>query len=314
MKKAPYDVPDLKKIRVIIDTDTNCECDDQYAIVHAMLTPKFDVKAIIAEHYGTMRESDSMNKSYEEIHKVLTLMNLSDFVPVFKGSIDKLTDENTPRISEGAEFIVKEAISDDSRQLFVVCQGALTNVASAYLINPEIAKKITIIWIGGGKYPSGGWEFNLNNDINSANVIFDSNIPLWQVPINVYSLMKVSFMELWEKVSSCGVIGEYLFDNTIRINNLFTKIFASLPKLDNESGFPPGESWQLGDSVPIGLMLSDHEFHYDIIPAPRFNNDCSYIQRLDNSRKIRVYNYVDSRFILEDMFSKLKYYYGNKQY
>lgn len=48
-----YKVPDSKKIRVIIDTDAACEADDRYAIAHALMTQKFIVKGITAEHFET---------------------------------------------------------------------------------------------------------------------------------------------------------------------------------------------------------------------------------------------------------------------
>ena len=35
-----YKVQEKKRIRVILDTDAACEADDQYAIVHALLTPR----------------------------------------------------------------------------------------------------------------------------------------------------------------------------------------------------------------------------------------------------------------------------------
>ena len=55
-----FDVADVKKIRVIIDSDTACEADDPFAIVHALLSPKLIVKAIVAEHFkqpGSMEQS-----------------------------------------------------------------------------------------------------------------------------------------------------------------------------------------------------------------------------------------------------------------
>jgi hypothetical protein len=39
--KYDFDAPDSKKIRLIINTDAKNEADDQVAIVHALLTPKF---------------------------------------------------------------------------------------------------------------------------------------------------------------------------------------------------------------------------------------------------------------------------------
>jgi len=305
MRKAPYEIPESRKLRVIIDSDAHAEADDQYAIVHALLTPQFNVKALIGAHYGTRSEKDSMDLSYKEILKLLDLMDMKTVAPVLKGGCSALVDEKTPQVSPGAEFIVKEALCTDPRRLFVVCQGAITDLASAYLLNPAIANKLTVIWIGGPPYPAGGMEeFNMNNDINAANVVFDSDLDLWQVPMNVYTLMKISFAELWEKVRPHGQIGKYLFDNMMQVNHQAAIMFP-----DNAS-FAPGESWQLGDSPVVGLMLNDHHFHYDVIPAPRVTTGCCYIPRLDNTRKIRVYNYLDSRFILEDMFAKLKYYFG----
>ena len=39
-----FDIPEYKKIRVIIDTDAACEADDPFAIVQALLSPKLIVK------------------------------------------------------------------------------------------------------------------------------------------------------------------------------------------------------------------------------------------------------------------------------
>ena len=55
-----FTVRDDKQIRVIIDTDADCEADDPFAIAQALLTPKFMVKAICAEHFN---EAGSMERS-----------------------------------------------------------------------------------------------------------------------------------------------------------------------------------------------------------------------------------------------------------
>ena len=47
-----YQVPDYKKVRVIVDSDAACEADDPFAIAHALLCDKFIVKAIFAEHFN----------------------------------------------------------------------------------------------------------------------------------------------------------------------------------------------------------------------------------------------------------------------
>ena len=51
MWKYAYQVPENKKIRVIVHTDCKNEADDQFALAHHLMTPKFMIKAIIAGHF-----------------------------------------------------------------------------------------------------------------------------------------------------------------------------------------------------------------------------------------------------------------------
>lgn len=326
MKQAPYSVPEYKTIRVIIDTDCNCEADDQYAVAHQLMTPKFDVLGITAAHFNTKfgmaTVAASAQSSFDEAQKVVELMDLQDEVKVYHGCGEVLPDEHTPIDSEASRFIIEEALKDDPRPLFVTVQGAITNVASAYLMKPEIGKRMTVIWIGGGAYPEGGFEFNAHNDINAANVIMDSPIELWQVPKNVYSMMKVSFATLYDRVYPYGKIGKYIVEHMVEDVNqgmmgtrteAMEEYFLSqgVSRAAMRTMYPGGESWQVGDSPVVGLMLTDHEGHYTVEGAPRFEQDtCRYLLRPGNPRKIRVYNYVDSHFILEDFYTKIKYFFG----
>ena len=49
--KYHFHVPEQKKIRMIVHTDCKNEADDQFAVVHHLLTPKFLVKGIVAGHF-----------------------------------------------------------------------------------------------------------------------------------------------------------------------------------------------------------------------------------------------------------------------
>jgi len=289
-----FNVPEQKKIRVIIDADAKNEADDQYAIVHALLTPKFIVKGLIGAHFGNRWCSDSMERSYEECRKVLSIMQLPQAPGVYKGAREAVKSENAYEYSEGAKLIVEEALSDDPRPLFVAFTGPITDLACAYLAHPEIAGKLTAIWIGGGRYPEGGMEFNLSNDIEAANIVFRSDIDLWQVPMNVYSRMMISITELEEKVAGCGNIGRYLFEQLVEFND---------EKAD-QAFWPNGESWSLGDSPVVGLMLDPMFYAMEKREAPFVDTEMKY-HFSGKGREIIVYNDINSRFILEDMFCKL---------
>jgi len=294
-----FDVPEQRKIRLIVNTDAKNEADDQFAIVHALLTPRFRIRGVVAAHFGSRRTERSMEESYEEIHRLLSIMGMEGQVPVVRGAARGMPDERTAQPSEGAELIVKEALADDPAPLYVIFLGPLTDLASAYLMEPSIAARLTAIWIGGGHYPEGGWEFNLSNDVHAANVVFRSTIDVWQVPHTVYTTIRVSIAELAYKVKPCGAIGDYLYRQLVDFND---------EHADNPR-WPKGEMWSLGDSPAVSLLLDDHQYGYEMKPAPRIAEDMSYAH-VQNDRLIRVYHYVDARFTLEDMFAKLALHYG----
>jgi purine nucleosidase len=297
--KHPFDIPESKKVRLIINTDAKNEADDQYAIVHALLTPRFKIAGITAAHFGTRRTHNSMEESYDEILKVLELMDLNGEVRVTKGAKTAIPDESNAIPSEGADLIIEEAMKDDQQPLYAAFLGPITDLAIAYLKEPRIANRLTALWIGGGAWPHGEEEFNLSNDINAANVVFGSEIPLWVIPKNVYRLMRVSIAELAVNVKPYGAIGKYLYEQLVDFNMA----------LGDNAEWPLGEMWHLGDSPIVSLLLDDHEYHYEMKPAPRVTEDMRYVHYQDK-RLVRWYNYVDPRFTLEDMYAKLKLHYG----
>lgn len=300
-----YTVPENKKVRVIVHTDCKNEADDQYAVAHHLMTPRFDVKGLVAGHFWKnpqqYGELGTAQASYDEIIKVMDLMGLKDQYPVKLGAPRGLENEKTPIDSEGARLIIEEAMKDDKRPLYIACQGAVTDVASALLMKPEIADRMTVIWIGGGDYPKGGFEFNLMMDIHAVNVIFSSKVPVWQVPMSLYKVMAVSLAELQLKVRPCGEIGKYLFEQMVDFNHVAAKY---------EMAWPHGEIWGLGDQGTIAVLMEELEkVSYDLVPAPRIAEDMTYIHG-QNNREIRVYNYLDARLTLEDFFAKLQLNFG----
>lgn len=178
---------------------------------------------IIAGHfdkgnYGRFEEHKTADASYDEVVKLLDLMELTDKYPVYKGANVLMEDIHTPIVTEAAQFIIDEAMKDDPRPLYIGMQGAITDLACAILMKPEICSRMTCIWIGGGDYPKGGHEFNLANDINAARVVFNSDMPLWQIPLGTYKQFAVSLAELQLKVMPCGEIGKYLFEQLVEFN------------------------------------------------------------------------------------------------
>ena len=284
------DFPAAAKQRVIVNTDAKNEADDQYAIVHAVLTPSFDLHGIIPAHYGTRKTATSMQESHNETMKLLRLMGLEGDVHVADGASGAIADESTPVDSPGAQLIIAEAMQDDPRPLYIAFYGPLTDMASALLLEPRIAERnVRVIWIGGGPWPSGGGEYNLSNDIHAANVVMKSRVELWQVPRRTYRTMSVGYAELIEKVYPQGAIGKYLVEQLLEHNA------ATRPEMEYRS---------LGDSPCIGIILDPECGRWSWRPAPTFDAQMHYVHS-GRYRPIRVYEDVNTRFIHEDLFAKL---------
>lgn len=310
MKKWSYDfkVPENKKVRVIIHTDCKNEADDQFAVAHHLMTPKFIVEGIIGGHFNknpqTYGEGNTASASMKEIDLVLDLMGVKDDYKVVKGAELPLVDEKTPQISQGAKFIIEEAMKPSDLPLYILMQGAITDLASAILMEPEICDRMTAIWIGGGDWPEGGFEFNLLNDIAGANVVYESTMPLWQVPMNTYKQISVTLAELQLRVKPYGRIGHYLFKQMVDFND----------KLSFVQHWPHGEIWGLGDQGTIAVLLeeSERDTIYDMVPAPRVDpENMTYIHG-ESSRDIRLYHTLDARKTMEDFYAKLAINYPNQ--
>ena len=143
------------KIDVVLDTDTYNELDDQFALSYMMKnSDKLNVKALYAAPFlndKSVSPKDGMEKSYDEILKLLTLLKREDLKAVtFKGSETYLTDEDTPVLSPAAKDLATRAMDyTPEKPLYVVAIGAITNVASALLLKPEIRDRIVLVWLGG---------------------------------------------------------------------------------------------------------------------------------------------------------------------
>ncbi|SHH59779.1 nucleoside hydrolase [Clostridium grantii] len=290
-----FQVQKKKRLRVIVDTDAACEADDPFAIAHALMSPKFVMRAIFAEQFGS---PETTKKSYDEIQTILSAMSLS--VPVYMGAEGTLADTKGKEISPASAFLIEEAMRDDDMPLFVLCQGAITNVASALQECPEIASRMTVVWIAGHEYghkKAPFNEFNSGNDIPAGNIVLGSGVELWLIPSNVYCTMHIGIAELQKRVYPCGDIGKHLFEQLVQFN------------ASKYADWTPGESWSLGDSPAIGVALNPNCGRYEYKEAPIINEDTSFSYE-EGRPLIRVYQSIDVRYVLEDFMSKLELIYG----
>ena len=236
-------------IDMVLDTDTFNEVDDQYAISYAIHAPeKISVKAFYAAPFTNERSSgpaDGMEKSYHEIKKVLKLAGKEDY-PVFHGSAAYLPDEKTPVQSEAMRDLIERAMTySPDRPLYVVSIAAITDIASALLVKPEIADRIVVVWVGcHAPHWEDNYEFNCRQDIAAARVVFDSGVPLVMLPAQgTVSCFTTTGPELEYWLRGKSPLCDYLADRTIAAGN--------------ENGKGTAWSRTIWDVTGIGWLMND---------------------------------------------------------
>ena len=127
-KNYMFQVPENKKVRVIVHADAKNEADDQFAIAHHLMTPREIVTGIIGGHFEKnprqypqiYPDGETARASVVEIEKVVDLMGLTGQVKIAQGAPHSMPDEKTPVPSAGTQMIIDEAMKDDPHELYVV--------------------------------------------------------------------------------------------------------------------------------------------------------------------------------------------------
>ena len=284
-------------IRVVLDTDTYNEIDDQFAVVYALFSPeRLQVEAIYAAPFLNNRSEsagDGMEKSYEEILRLLDRTGTSPEGLVHRGSDAFLSDYNEPIESEATRDLIERAMSSDE-PLYVLTIGAPTNIASALLIEPRLVEKIVVVWLGGKglDWPYAS-EFNLQQDMLSSKVLFDSGVPLVQIPTQpVSSHLLITLPEAESYLKGKGAIADYLL-----------KILQDYPKEHNSDEY----AWSkvIWDISAIGYVINPAWFQTELRSTPILTDQQTY--SVDHHRPLyRVATYLERDRIFGDLFQKIE--------
>src|SRR5271170_2865123 len=191
-----------KPLRIIIDTDPGI--DDAMAIFLALRSPELKVEAITPVCGNVPLEFTLPNAL-----RLVEIAGRTD-VPVAAGASQPLlrrlatashvhganglagVDFPEPKIKpvrETAPEIIRRIVRENPGEITLVAVGPLTNVALALRADPELAGMIPAITIMGGSLSGGNItpaaEFNLYVDPEAARIVFDANIPLTMVGLDV---------------------------------------------------------------------------------------------------------------------------------
>ncbi len=181
------DIKSDRKKKIILDSDTYNEMDDQYAIAYALGCDKIDVIGLTAAPFKNGRSTsfaDGMEKSYGEIFRVLDVTNKTGTCEVLRGADDSISRQPgfAPVDNPASRYIIKMAKESDEI-IYVLGTGMCTNITSAILLDPSIKENICVIWLGtNARNVRDVGEFNLNQDYRAGQLLLNSGVPLVIVP------------------------------------------------------------------------------------------------------------------------------------
>ncbi len=331
--------------RVLIDTDTANEIDDQFALAWAVLSPdRIEIEAIVAEPYGhrhmrapllaavealgrrpdtipiddrfeswarylvesgvdvatmdLVGPAEGMEQSYHEIVTVLDKLGVASEGLVFRGSERYLPAADVPVVTEGAHRIIEAALSDDERVLHVLAIGAVTNVASALLMAPEIAGRMVVNWTSG--YPS--WtdfsnqpSLNLVQDPHASRLLFSSGVPLVYLPgFHIGAQLRLSLPEMEAWFEGKGEIGDYLC-HLYRNNPIWL-----------QRGVEPfaGQSWVIWDLINVAWLIDRSWVPTRVTATPRLDEEL-YWRSVSGAPMMLEAVGIDRDAIFHDLITKL---------
>ena len=210
--------------------------------------------------------------------------------------------------------------------LYVAAIGAPTNIASALLMEPELVKKIVVIWLGGQPlYFPHGIEFNLMQDIEASRVLFNSGVPLVLIPcMNVASLLTITEPELEKYMKGKNAICDYLSSIVLgafadpraagaapmmpaimRQINMKQREDRSNEYLSQFASVHNAWSRIIWDISTIAFLKNPNWTPSTLANSPVLNDDLTW-GNVDNTRHlIRVVNYCWRDLIFGDMIACL---------
>ncbi len=293
-------IKNMKKKKVILDTDIENEIDDQFALTYLLKSLDiFDLQAITIAPFSKSGYSEAKTisegteLSYNTTLKLLDMLDHPEYKEkVYKGAI-KYTHESE-ETNEAVENIIEIARKNDKTIILAI--GALTNVALSLKKAPDIIEKVKVVWLGGNTFlTKDNNEFNFIQDVKAVQSVFNSKVELVVIPCrNVASNLNTTIYEL-----------EHYLNDDIELNKYLLQIFRECKKafLKEPKNYI-GNGKTLWDLSVIAYEINADWFKSELISCPNILNDGNY-EQTDNNHKVIFVNDLFRKKIYQDFFIKM---------
>ena len=185
--------------KIIIDTDIGDDIDDAFAVALALRSPELQILGISTTFGDTETRAKLLDRLLDEVGR-------SD-IPVAVGNPSRFAGTFTQRrYAEGGHFARKthpravDFILDQIRrnpgEITLVAIGPLVNVGALIDADAQAFRKLRRVVLMGGSVERGygdlGYnkphgpdaEWNIKNDVPSAQKLFASGVPIFMMPLD----------------------------------------------------------------------------------------------------------------------------------
>jgi inosine-uridine nucleoside N-ribohydrolase len=287
-----------QKQKVWLDADTGNEMDDLYAIVRLVKEASIELIGLSSAHFNnpdllvfekwnaydskglnTVAESQRLN---EQILKALGRITISHPIGADR-QIGRSWGEEDARDSEAAQAIIKAVKSlPENEKLDILTIGAMTNIASALILAPEIKSRIRCFSLGAQYNPKTKvWnknEFNIRNDLNAFDYLLNlEGFDLTMMCLEASKPFQFHREDTYNKLDETNAVQKILEDRWREQN-------------------PQDEIRVMWDLALVEAYLKPALAQIKTVKTPPENKP----------RKIRAYIKIDEKALAEDFWSTLK--------
>ncbi len=266
-----------KRLKIIIDSDVANEIDDQFAIAYAFSRQDFfEIMAVTIAPFSvswqnTLSYKDSLIDSRNELYRLFRFLGVkhtSENPLAFlgcEGYLSKGYNSTNPAVERIIELANKH------KGITVVCLGTLTNIAMALRIDPKIASKIKVVWLGTDNIVLDEFnDANYRKDIQAFNEVAESNVDFTIFPSYLARTFVTSTHEFSKNIKGTQ-IAKYL-------KSLLTRFIFIKEGLGIKT---------IHDIGPVAYLLNKKDFIVKKIPASCVVKDKKV--KLSEDRKV---NYI----------------------
>jgi purine nucleosidase len=209
---------------VILDTDIGSDVDDILALVMIAKSPELDLIGITTVYGDTIHRARIAKATCDMLQRPELKIVAGAPKPISGRQVywaghegDGMSELESISIDtsiKAEEYLVATA-EQMAGELEILAIGPLTNIAKAIQLSPEFKSHVKHLYIMGGAFWLDRPEHNIRCDVNAAQIVFGSGIPLTAVGLDLTLRVWITEQDVQQIALLPNHLGKTL-DNEIR--------------------------------------------------------------------------------------------------